>query len=502
MSQFNDATLKISDEQANYARKISSRMTQPLARRKGLVDLLGIMCAIDYFKNSGFKVNNSRSLHRIAEVFEEFKINDIYINNYRIDVISRFRDSKIKIPSIHKEYGCQPDYYVVVDLSERLREAKVLGYFKAADVAFLNYSGDYIEVDDLYLKSMRALCLELKKPAYPKQIIGKHLDCMSLFLRFIDNELVASNKKLLIQHLVTCPACTKKLADVIDFNRTVNAISNVSEFLSEGSSQEFNDDDEIMASFKRTSMKAKMKSDPIGLKDSANNFEKVEKEKCNIIDGIFNNVEKIEASKFLAILGGRKKKIIITSAIVLIFLISSIFIAVKNSNSHISSISDIDSDYSQDIDYNSRQRNEFTSSQNLPQEVYGTNNTLDYSLATQTTGEPLVATINKISWEVPENIANKANYARFLQLVGKNVKLNLQNDLLLSNDFAKNSVIKLSIRISSSGEIIDMKILQSSGSVPIDNIIKKSVSESLQYMKPPSHGLISRPLEVVLVISL
>ena len=72
MSQFNDATLKISDEQANYARKISSRMTQPLARRKGLVDLLGIMCAIDYFKNSGFKVNNSRSLHRIAEVFEEF----------------------------------------------------------------------------------------------------------------------------------------------------------------------------------------------------------------------------------------------------------------------------------------------------------------------------------------------------------------------------------------------------------------------------------------------
>lgn len=502
MSQFNDATLKISDEQANYARKISSRMTQPLARRKGLVDLLGIMCAIDYFKNSGFKVNNSRSLHRIAEVFEEFKINDIYINNYRIDVISRFRDSKIKIPSIHKEYGCQPDYYVVVDLSERLREAKVLGYFKAADVAFLNYSGDYIEVDDLYLKSMRALCLELKKPAYPKQIIGKHLDCMSLFLRFIDNELVASNKKLLIQHLVTCPACTKKLADVIDFNRTVNAISNVSEFLSEGSSQEFNDDDEIMASFKRTSMKAKMKSNPIGLQDSVNSFEKAEKEKCNIIDGIFNNVEKIEASKFLAILGGRKKKIIITSVAVLIFLISSIFIAVKNSNSHISSISDIDSDYSQDIDYNSRQRNEFTSSQNLPQEVYGTNNTLDYSLATQTTGEPLVATINKISWEVPENIANKANYARFLQLVGKNVKLNLQNDLLLSNDFAKNSVIKLSIRISSSGEIIDMKILQSSGSVPIDNIIKKSVSESLQYMKPPSHGLISRPLEVVLVISL
>ena len=35
-----------------------------------------------------------------------------------------------------------------------------------------------------------------------------------------------------------------------------------------------------------------------------------------------------------------------------------------------------------------------------------------------------------------------------------------------------------------------------------DNIIKKSVSETLMYMKPPSHGFISRPLEVTLVISL
>lgn len=506
MPQFSDAVLKINEEQANYARKISARMSQPIARRKGLVDILGIMCAIDYFEDCGFKVNNSRSLHRIAEVFEEFKISDIYINNFRIDVISRFRDNKIKIPSVHKEYGCQPDYYVVVDLSERLKEARILGYFKAADVAFLNYSGEYAEVDEIYLKSIRALCLELKKPAYPKQIMGKHLDCMALFLRFIDKELLSSNKKLLIQHLVTCPACAKKLADVIDFNRTVGAISNVSNIINEHSSQELNDEDEILASFKRASMRAKKKNvAPNTLTNLSNDskvYQKKEFEKYNIIDGIFSNVDKIDTSKIVAMFSGRKKRIAIVASVIFLFLISSIIIAIKNSNSNISSISDIDSEYSQDANYNSKQRNEFTSSQDLPQEVYGANNATDYSLATQMTGEPLVATINKISWEVPENIANKANYARFLQLVGKNVKLNLQNDLLLSNDFAKNSVIKLSIRISSSGEIIDMKILQSSGSVPIDNIIKKSVTETLQYMKPPSHGLISRPLEVVLVISL
>ena len=73
---------------------------------------------------------------------------------------------------------------------------------------------------------------------------------------------------------------------------------------------------------------------------------------------------------------------------------------------------------------------------------------------------------------------------------------------MLSSDFAKNNVIKLSIRIASNGDVIGMKMLQSSGSEPIDNIIKKSVSETLLYMKPPSHGLISRPVDVTLVINL
>ncbi len=510
MSQFNDAILKINEDQANYARKISARMTQPLIRRKGLIDILGIMCAVDYFKNCGFKVNNSRSLHRIAEIFEEFKISDIYINNHRIDIISRFRDDKIKIPSIHKQYGCQPDFYVVVDLGERLKEAKVLGYFKASDVAFLNFSGEYTEVDDIYLKSIRALFLELKKPACPKQILGKHLDCMSLFLRFIDKELASGNKKLLIQHLVSCPACTKKLADVLDFNRTVRAIPNVNELITSDYVKSGREEDEIFASFKKTSMRAKKNALPKIVKKNIQQSEPILEEPKeidtqkyeNIIDGIFDDIEKIEPSKLSIILASRKKKIFITAVVFLLFLFSSLLIAFKNSNSNISSISDIDNENVQDSAYIAQQRSEFASSHSLPQEVYGVGNLADYSQAAQTTGEPLVATINKISWEVPENIANKSNYTRFLQLVGKNVKLNLQNDLLLSNDFAKNNVIRLSIRIASSGEVIGMKILQSSGSAPIDDIIKKSVSETLQYMKPPSHGIISRPLEVTLVISL
>ena len=502
MSQTNDAVVKINDEQANYAKKISARMSQPLLRRKGLIELLGILCAVDYFKKYGFRVNTSRSLHGIAEVFEVFKISDIYINNHRIDIITQFRDERIRIPYIHKEFGCLPDYYVVVRLDERLKDAKIMGYFKPSEISFLKSSNDYTEVDEIYLKSTRALCLELKKPACPKQIFGKHLDCVSLFLRFIDGELPASSKKLFIQHLVTCPGCTKKLADVLDFNRTVNSIQNIEDLLETYSIDDLGED-EIMASFKKTSMLAQKSAAPAPPPQTKEIQQPPKEQKYqNIIDGIFDNASKIEPSKISAIIGGRKKKIIITAACILLFLLVSVFIAFKNSNSEISSISDVDDVYSQDSNYDSRMQSEFASSHTLPAEVYGTPNITDYSIASRTTGEPLVATINKISWEVPENIANKANYTRFLQLVGKNVKLNLQNDLLLSNDFAKNNVIKLSIRIASNGDVIGMKMLQSSGSVPIDNIIKKSVSETLLYMKPPSHGLISRPVDVTLVITL
>lgn len=493
MSEYSGSTVQINDNLASRARKISARMSSPMVRKKALVDILAISCAAQYFSECGFKVNTTRGLYNIPEIFEEFRISDIYINNYRIDVICRFKDNTVKIPKAHKEYSCSPDFYVVVDLSDRLKDGKIAGYFKASDVDFLRPKGDFVIVDEIYLKSVVSLIKDLKKPASPKQISGKHLDCLSLFLRYIDKELASSNKKLLLQHLVTCPACTKKLSDVLEFNRTIRGVKNISSIAQNYPTSYEGLDDTIYN-------ERVQKSYDDNASDEDYYIYSDEKYK-NIIDGIFNKNNRIESSKIFSIIGGRKKKILITAVCIFVFLFVSIFIAFKNSNSNISSISDADS-YTQESNYDIQSQADFASDHNLPQEVYGVTSGSDYSIASQTTGEPLVATINKISWEVPENIANKGNYTRFLQLVGKNIKLNLQNDLLLSSDFAKNNVIKLSIRIASNGDVIGIKILQGSGSEPIDNIIKKSVSETLMYMKPPSHGLIARPVDVILIISL
>lgn len=488
MSQNDTSILKINDEQGDYARKISAALSKPAIRREGLIDLLGVICAADYFTKQGFKVNIARSLHAIPEIFEEFRITDIYINNYRIDIISQFREDKIKIPDRTREYECLPDYYVVVQMTPRLKDVKIAGYIKPQDIAFIQSQEGYIEVDTYYLKSIATLEESLLKPAQVKPVFGKHTECMALFLRFIDKELSFNNKKLLINHLATCPACTRKLADIISFDKSVKNIPNASHYMQKYVSPLKNPDDAY------ESIRATIDAD--GGQENKEHFIK------GIIDAIFNKTEKADifsASNSAA--SDTKKKFTISAVVVFVFILLSLFIAYKSSSQDVSSISDID-DYSSQEYYDESAQEDFASSHTLPQEVYGSQSTPDYALAGQTTGEPLVATINKVSWEIPENLANKANYTKFLQLAGKSIKLNLQNDLLLSSDFAKNNVIKISIRIASSGDIIEMKVLQGSGSEPIDDIIQKSISETFAYMKPPSHGFISRPVDVVLVVNL
>lgn len=500
MPQLSESIIKINDEQAAYAKKISSKMSDSKSRRKGMIDLLGIMCAAECFKMYGFKVNALRGLHNIAEILEEFEINDIYVNNYRIDVIVQFKDERIRIPLGHKNYDCAPDFYVVVRLSERLKEASIVGFFKPSQVSHSHISEGYIVADRVNMLTISALYLELKKPVKPKMPTSKHLECISKFLMFIDGELPEESKKGFIKHLLTCPACVKKLTDVIDFNRTVKSMQHLDSLVEKCCCEA--SEDEIFKSFKKTSSRAKDNCACVKSNSAREDEALLEQKYINIIDNIFANSPKGESSGLYAF-GAKKRKILITAAVILIFLFTSVFIAFKSSNAEISSISDVGSEYSSETEYDrSQQQSEFTSSFDLPQEVYGASNMPDYSLASKATGEPLVATINKISWEVPENIANKSNYTRFLQLVGKNVKLNLQNDLLLSNDFAKNSVIKLSVRIANNGDVIGMRIVQSSGTQAIDEIIKKSVSETLSYMKPPSYGFMSRPVDVTLVISL
>ena len=70
------------------------------------------------------------------------------------------------------------------------------------------------------------------------------------------------------------------------------------------------------------------------------------------------------------------------------------------------------------------------------------------------------------------------------------------------NDIPTNKIVKVDIRISANGDVDSIKMIASSGSSAIDSSVKKVVNDTLTYMKPPSHGIISRPVDITLTLEL
>jgi len=115
--------------------------------------------------------------------------------------------------------------------------------------------------------------------------------------------------------------------------------------------------------------------------------------------------------------------------------------------------------------------------------------------------EPVNATISKIAWEVPEDLAYNDSFRKYLQIAGKNLKLNLQNDLLLTNEMAYSNKVIVDLVITKNSTLQSSKVLVSSGSQQIDKIVLQSVKETIKYLKVPSSELNSPTAEATLIIN-
>ncbi len=114
---------------------------------------------------------------------------------------------------------------------------------------------------------------------------------------------------------------------------------------------------------------------------------------------------------------------------------------------------------------------------------------------------PINATISKIAWEAPEDLAYSDSFRKYLQMAGKNLKLTLQNDLLLSSEMAYSNKVIVDISINKGGTIKDAKISVSSGSKQIDNIVLQSVKETLKYLKMPADEIQGSSVDLTLIIN-
>lgn len=110
---------------------------------------------------------------------------------------------------------------------------------------------------------------------------------------------------------------------------------------------------------------------------------------------------------------------------------------------------------------------------------------LNKSMTNSFSDKPAAITITKLSWQVSEKLAQEASVKEYLQTAGKNIQMNLQNDLANSADINFNNSIKVSFEIAPDNTLKGMQVLESSGSDQIDDIVLRSIKNTLKYVSVP-----------------
>ncbi len=108
--------------------------------------------------------------------------------------------------------------------------------------------------------------------------------------------------------------------------------------------------------------------------------------------------------------------------------------------------------------------------------------------------------VSKLVWDVPDNISYSTRMQNYLRTTGRSIKLTLSTDLLLATEYAYADSVKTGIVFGKDGSIQSVKIISSSGSSQIDNIVLQSVKETLNAIKPPVEDVKGKELSLNLII--
>ncbi len=505
---------QINEEQAKNARFLSARLDDPAKRKRYLIDVLGLNCAVNYFYSKNIKADTKKSIYKVPILYEEFRISDITYNSYRIYVITLYQEKTVKIPKIHDEMGILPDFYFIVQIGTRIKEAKLIGFVEGKNVPqSKNDSKYYYPRLDLVFGFEKFKSLT-KYPLSKKPVIGNHVDCMSLFLKFIDKDLSSQYKKQFINHIMNCEACLARFIDTLEFEKTANAVNKYPHIISEKRQKPNNNPVSVPVAPCAVDPVIAAQEPPETLEYKnyvSQAAEAFEKSAANVefrgkraqikkfIESVFTDIPKIEIGTIKTLVNTNGARAIITTVILFFVLLTFSLISLKDTkeivqqNHEIAQLEDENTNYTESDFESSHQAKLIPKQRGIEEFV------INQPISAKPVYTPGVS---KVSWEAPESIVKNKNYTKFLQLTGKNIKLNLQNDLLLVNDAPINRMVKADITINYLGDINSIKINQSSGSRLIDNSVKKVITDTLKFMKPPAQGFLSKPATITLTVEL
>lgn len=108
--------------------------------------------------------------------------------------------------------------------------------------------------------------------------------------------------------------------------------------------------------------------------------------------------------------------------------------------------------------------------------------------------------VKRLVWDVPDVLSYSPKIQNYLKTAGKSIKLSLSADLLLATEYAYSNQVKVGLKLSKDGNVQDAKIISSSGSTEIDNIVLQSVKDTLNVVKPPSNEINTPDFNLNLII--
>ena len=89
-----------------------------------------------------------------------------------------------------------------------------------------------------------------------------------------------------------------------------------------------------------------------------------------------------------------------------------------------------------------------------------------------------------------------------MQTAGKSIRLSLSSDLLLATEYAYSNQVKVEIKLKNDGTVQDAQITKSSGSNQINDIVLRTVKDTLNVVKPAPGEIPTPDFKLGLIINL
>lgn len=544
------ANIQIDANDSNFAQKYSIKIEDEFLRKKLFYTLSITSSVKNFLNNKGFNFNIDDSLFQLPQVLENYEYVDIYSHNLPIQVAYIFdNDMTVAIPKIHFEASIEPKMYLVARLHSNLNSFDLIGTINTNFLNKVNENNKYIYVDATSLNSINNLESDINKFLEDFEIIKNceiFSDIKTNFISFIDKNLTIAESVDLIRHLSKCPQCREKLLYYYKFELMArsyaydddNLISDIDKYINNpdylpdindqiyNNNEEEQDenpekepdeycynyeneiDNDIKEDFVKTEDNFESNFEQNGFEqnvvdenkedeqaidepvddnfdeqiDSTNEVETAhidDNSKLNLLydenQTLQENIDDIEITN-----NKSSKKIIVVSVISALLFGSLCYFGVnfyKNKN-----IQDKSNNSSHIV-------------ANIPPE----NAQVDSQDAkTHEVLVPRPLKLSQISWEAPEIVLKTPVYNKYLIDVGKNLKINLQNQFIEINETVYQTKFQLQILIDTNGTVADVKILQASGNENVDNLIVSTTKQTLNYIKPPVVDSIKDPQILIL----